>query len=1486
MKKQNWRVASVFLSTILIISNTTSLGVHAQTNNEIEPEYSLSDNISEDGDMDYNQNEDIESGGLDKYLYAHGTANYSKISVHGSGCSICPSAGEVHPLIVMVDFNSTPFNEGINKSYVQDLFFGTEDTTSAKYPVESLSAWYERSSYGKLIFTGGDEDIMEIHMDNTREYYTDDESSDGEKEMELIQEIMDQVNTYIGDSNRYDSDGNGKTDALCVIYAGEAGEWATQWWSSCKVWDSSAYTVCMESHLNNAGTAIHEFGHILGLPDLYDTHPESGGIDTWIATSDMMGNTTSDFDAFCKLLLGWIDEDNVKMVNYGEDNQKVTLSGYASTGDCALLYLGDSDSSIFGEYYLVEYTDLKQNDKELDHFDGKTYLRIFHVNSFLDETGESFLYDNVYEDDISLIRAVDKDGHLLHGTSTNTLYPGSIYRAVAEEDYNCAYFEGDEFTPYSAPSSTKYSSSASALEPGVFSGLSITGINISDNKESVTFTVSYDASPKDDVEPLTFVPAGEYSEADADLSKTAVDSPKFYLRGNHDFHISDDGLKAYIRKKGHDEALFELEVQQKYTFGSRNYIRAPYVLNVTCSGTLEGNTDYELVFPAGMFVTSYGSSSGEIIVDGIHTMQGDVWEGTAVFEKEGYGGFCASNMSCVAIQGESNTIIVPANKVGVGIVACTLDGKTGELVKETILVEDPAVSADDSKNYYISSFSRMDNGKYVLLTYGKSDEIFIFDSDLHLLKSVKGMEGWKLYWPDYICQNGNKICFWGGIIDTDTMTVTDNKTYLRPNDGEYDYWDMVIPIDCGYICQQTGLDPVLLNEELVEQKRLWQLSGIELLFMKESKDGYLAFGQKEGDIIKIEMDSEFQVISYMTVIEDAYFDNVYCMKNGYALTWSGQNAPKGRTTVYDRNFHKQYDMECFLGFVNRDGSEECLCGITETGMLYWGTSRLDIKYSTPITIDTTEHQYVESIQNKAITGEENSKDGGVFEICSLCGEEKCSEIIPYANELIVKSLMIVDGDYQFETEVLDHEGEKIPSTSYEVYVEKLNTGTYILKATLSGNYTGELEYLFRAGGTVELSKDKLILKIGECEQLSATAITSKGERHNFVIWGSENEDVAIVDETGNITAVKEGTTIITVTTEDRNYTVICEVEVMEESSVTMDVESVILNKSELELAVDESEMLVATVNPENATNKTVTWSSVDETVATVDANGKVTALSPGVTIITVTTEDGEFTAKCEVTVKIEFIPDPHEQVVSFVDRIYTVWLERSSDSDGAADWTKKLEDKSWSGAQVAEFFVFSKESMDKNRSNEDFIDVLYKLLMNRDPAEDPSGYAYWKEQMQNGMSKYQLVASFIASPEYTQICTDYGIERGSVDMDTVNQVQGFVGRFYTLAMERDADQSGVDYWTAGLRRSEFNGASIAANFFFSDEMNAKHISDEKYIELLYQVMMGRPSDEGGKAYWLGNMADGMTKEQVLNGFITSPEFTGICADYGIERGSL
>ena len=83
------------------------------------------------------------------------------------------------------------------------------------------------------------------------------------------------------------------------------------------------------------------------------------------------------------------------------------------------------------------------------------------------------------------------------------------------------------------------------------------------------------------------------------------------------------------------------------------------------------------------------------------------------------------------------------------------------------------------------------------------------------------------------------------------------------------------------------------------------------------------------------------------------------------------------------------------------------------------------------------------------------------------------------------------------------------------------------------------------------------------------------------------------------------------------------------------VTSVKLNKMELPLKVGESETLTATISPNEATDKHVTWSSSAEGVVTVDKNGKVTAVSSGTATITVTTRDGGFTATCEVTVKTD-----------------------------------------------------------------------------------------------------------------------------------------------------------------------------------------------------------------------------------------------------------
>lgn len=81
------------------------------------------------------------------------------------------------------------------------------------------------------------------------------------------------------------------------------------------------------------------------------------------------------------------------------------------------------------------------------------------------------------------------------------------------------------------------------------------------------------------------------------------------------------------------------------------------------------------------------------------------------------------------------------------------------------------------------------------------------------------------------------------------------------------------------------------------------------------------------------------------------------------------------------------------------------------------------------------------------------------------------------------------------------------------------------------------------------------------------------------------------------------------------------------------VTGVSLNKSALTLNVGANETLVATIAPENATDKAIAWSTSDGTKATVSDQGVVTAVAEGTATITATTHDGSFTASCVVTVE-------------------------------------------------------------------------------------------------------------------------------------------------------------------------------------------------------------------------------------------------------------
>ena len=204
-------------------------------------------------------------------------------------------------------------------------------------------------------------------------------------------------------------------------------------------------------------------------------------------------------------------------------------------------------------------------------------------------------------------------------------------------------------------------------------------------------------------------------------------------------------------------------------------------------------------------------------------------------------------------------------------------------------------------------------------------------------------------------------------------------------------------------------------------------------------------------------------------------------------------------------------------------------------------------------------------------------------------------------------------------------------------VQGLKPGTATVTATAEGK-SGTCAVTVKAKAVnvteVTLDKTKLTLTEGETETLTATVKPDNADNRK-VTWSSDKTEIATVDGTGKVTAVKAGEAVITVTTEDGGKTATCKVTV---KAKAVNVTEVTLDKTELTLTEGETETLTATVKPDNADNRKVTWSSDKTDVATVDGAGRVTAVKAGEAVVTVTTEDGGKTATCKVTVKAKAVP--------------------------------------------------------------------------------------------------------------------------------------------------------------------------------------------------------------------------------------------------------
>ncbi len=192
----------------------------------------------------------------------------------------------------------------------------------------------------------------------------------------------------------------------------------------------------------------------------------------------------------------------------------------------------------------------------------------------------------------------------------------------------------------------------------------------------------------------------------------------------------------------------------------------------------------------------------------------------------------------------------------------------------------------------------------------------------------------------------------------------------------------------------------------------------------------------------------------------------------------------------------------------------------------------------------------------------------------------------------------------------------------------------IMATTVDGGFVALCKVTVKAkvviAESLSLSSITANLTVGETLQLRAD-IAPENTSNTSIRWTSTNSDIAMVSETGLVSAIKEGTVqIIATTTDGSNLSAICEITV---SSRFVPINHIAITPSVVRLAVGEKLNLDVQITPSDATNKNINWSTTNSSIAIVDSDGILTARGIGVATIIASTQDGtNLSAICGIEV--------------------------------------------------------------------------------------------------------------------------------------------------------------------------------------------------------------------------------------------------------------
>ncbi len=192
-------------------------------------------------------------------------------------------------------------------------------------------------------------------------------------------------------------------------------------------------------------------------------------------------------------------------------------------------------------------------------------------------------------------------------------------------------------------------------------------------------------------------------------------------------------------------------------------------------------------------------------------------------------------------------------------------------------------------------------------------------------------------------------------------------------------------------------------------------------------------------------------------------------------------------------------------------------------------------------------------------------------------------------------------------------------------------------------------------------------------------------------------------------------------------------------------------------------------------------------------------------------------------------------VTAFITRLYNVCLDREPDEEGLNYWRYLLWTHARTGADISSYFIFSEEFENKDLSDEEFIEYMYRAFFNRE--YDSEGKSYWLWEMYDGMNRSHVFAGFVNSKEFSVLCQQYGITLGTYTPVDDALTPDYVAKMSYVARERLI--LGEYYGQGTLTKAQANSLMTTITVPVWDFLNTNSMTKVRKMQRLHVINMLR-----------------------------------------------